>query len=303
MPDRREDNPRGDESPEYPDSGSIGTRNLYDQVAAWYREYLGREGGPDEINGWLQSGQTIDAIQQGIQQSDEANAFRLKQTAAPIPGAADRAGATPPTAPPLGPSGPGGGGGGGGGLGNLGGLFTQPFPGVFTPPAAPTGPPSWLGPAPQFRPPSFPQVTPFAKPTLQDALSDPGYQFAATEGQNALERSAAAKGTLGTSGTLKDILAWGGNYAQQRYGDVFNRAKDVYNTNYQTQFSDPYNAAYKSALDVFSPQLDAWKTQGLATQRQGEIDYQNAWDRYLKDYDIFRNRQLDLWPRVKDAIA
>ncbi len=298
MANRREDDPTGAErGEEYPGSGSIGTRNLYDQVAAWYREYLGREGGPDEINGWLQSGQTIDAIQAGIQNSDEAKAkLDPWKQLTPIAGAIG-AGATPP-----GPTGPGPG-SGGGGLGNLGGLFTQPFPGVFTPPTPPTGPPSWLGAAPQFHPPSFPQVTPFAKPTLQDALSDPGYQFAATEGQNALERSAAARGTLGTSGTLKDILAWGGNYAQQRYGDVFNRAKDVYSTNYQTQFTDPYNAAYKSALDVFSPQLDAWKTQGLATQRQGEIDYQNAWDRYLKDYDIFRNRQLDLWPRVKDAIA
>ena len=292
----------------YSDTFTPEPRERAAPVGAWYRQYLGREASPDEIQGWLNSGLDPEAIRAAIEGSEEAKAKldpwkQLTPIAGAVgAGAVNRAGATPPTGP-SGPSGPSTGGGGGGGLGNLGGLFTQPFPGVFTPPAAPTGPPSWLGSAPQFHPPSFPQVTPFAKPTLQDALSDPGYQFAATEGQNALERSAAARGTLGTSGTLKDILAWGGNYAQQRYGDVFNRAKDVYNTNYQTQFTDPYNAAYKSALDVFSPQLDAWKVQGVATQRQGEIDYQNAWDRYLKDYDIFRNRQLDLWPRVKDAIA
>jgi hypothetical protein len=295
MGNRREDDPRGDQGePTQPDRQA-----LYQQVAQYYRDYLGRDGSPDEINGWLDSGQTIDAIGQGIRDSDEAKAHAAPSAAsAPAPG--DRAGATgpPATAAPTAPPASGLGGLGAG----LGGTsFTQPFPGQFTPPAQPTGPPSWWTPPPTFNAPAYRQAPAFQAPTLADALNDPGYQFAADEGRNALERSAAARGTLNTGGTLKDILSWGGNYAQQRYNDVWGRSKDAYTTNYQTQYADPYAAAFQGALATYTPQFTGWQGQMQATQRSGEQNQMNAWNQFLQVYDQWRNLQSDVWGRYRDA--
>jgi hypothetical protein len=206
---------------------------------------------------------------------------------------------TPPPPPPPAPP-PGG---NGGGAGSIGGILS-PFTGVFTPPASkyPLVPPT-----PEFHPPSYTPPPAFSyenfhAPTAQDALTDPGYKFARDEGQAALERSHAAQGTLNTGGTLKDILAWGGNYAQTRYNDVYNRQADVYgknrgnavdtyNTNYKTQFLDPYAFAYKSALDRFAPQMTAYTTQAQAGQRANELDWQHAWDSFNFDYRKFQDQR------------
>jgi hypothetical protein len=226
----------------------------------------------------------------------------------------DRATATPPPAPAPNPSpnpspNPG----------TIGGILS-PFTGTFTPPTPQYG---LVPPTPEFHPPTY---TPppafsypdfayegFVAPTAQDALNDPGYQFARDEGQQAIERSKAAGGVLNTGGTLKDILAWGQNYAATRYNDVYGRrrdtydvnrsnaadvytrnrgnAVDTYNTNYQTQYFDPYQIAYKSALDAFAPQMTAYTTRAAAGQRQNELDYRNAWDRFQFDYDKWRDQR------------
>lgn len=53
--------------------------------------------------------------------------------------------------------------------------------------------------------------------------ADPGYQFALQQGQDAIQRSAAAKGTLLTGGTLKDLAGYTAGAAAQDYGNIFNR--------------------------------------------------------------------------------
>lgn len=52
---------------------------------------------------------------------------------------------------------------------------------------------------------------------------DPGYQFALQQGIDAVQHGAAAKGTLLTGGALKDIAAYSGGLAANRYNDIFNR--------------------------------------------------------------------------------
>jgi hypothetical protein len=52
---------------------------------------------------------------------------------------------------------------------------------------------------------------------------DPSYDFRFKEGQKALERSAAAKGTLLTGGTLKALAAYGQGLASTEFGNIFNR--------------------------------------------------------------------------------
>lgn len=82
----------------------------------------------------------------------------------------------------------------------------------------------------------------FQAPTGTD---DPGFQFAMEQGQQGLERSAAARGTLLTGGTLKDLANYTTGAALQGYGDAWNRAKNVYDTNRGTFWGNQTNAFNK----------------------------------------------------------
>lgn len=137
---------------------------------------------------------------------------------------------------------PGGDAPGGGDFGNFSpGQFTTPWSGSF---------------------PTFPTAQPFVAPTGQEVLNDPGYKFRLGEGQNQLEQSAAARGLLNTGGTLKDVLRYGQSFASNEYGNVYNRKANEYQTNYGTQVLDPYQNAYKNAMDSYNvwrnQQNDSW---------------------------------------------
>lgn len=60
-----------------------------------------------------------------------------------------------------------------------------------------------------------------------DLQNDPGYQFERAQGSQALERSAAAHGTLFSGGTLKALTQYNNDYAGTKYNEAFNR----FNTN------------------------------------------------------------------------
>lgn len=68
---------------------------------------------------------------------------------------------------------------------------------------------------------------------------DPGFQFAMEQGQQALERSAAARGTLLTGGTLKDLASFSIGTGLQGYDQAWNRAFQQQNA----QFGQLYNTA------------------------------------------------------------
>ncbi len=53
--------------------------------------------------------------------------------------------------------------------------------------------------------------------------ADPGYAFRLSEGQKALERSAAARGGLQSGGALKAAERFGQDYASNEYTNAFNR--------------------------------------------------------------------------------
>ncbi len=171
------------------------------------------------------------------------------------------------------------------------GVYTGPFPNQYgptagTPPPAPAPPGPTGAPGPSFgnvlapftepfAPPAntpYPTQPTFTAPTFDQALNDPGYKFAAQQGEQALQQGQAAQGVGNTGGSLKDILAWGQNYAAQRYGDVFNRA--------QTSFQDL---------------LQPWQTNMAATQRGNEFAQQAAYNKWIADYNIYRNQKLDTW--------
>lgn len=155
--------------------------------------------------------------------------------AVPIPGNVNPAPDPTPTPPPA-PA-PGGG---------ISSGLLAPY--SVAPPTIPTAP-------------SF-QLTPFSAPSASDAMNDPGYAFSVQQGENALQNWAAAKGTLNDSGTANALTQYGQQSAGTQYQNVWNRdfnswsannaaALSAYNTNYQTQYKDPFTAAY-----------DEWQQQG-----------------------------------------
>jgi hypothetical protein len=64
-----------------------------------------------------------------------------------------------------------------------------------------------------------------------DYQADPGYAFRLSEGQKALERSAAARGGLISGGALKAATRYGQDMGSQEYQNAYARALTGYNTN------------------------------------------------------------------------
>jgi hypothetical protein len=88
-----------------------------------------------------------------------------------------------------------------------------------------------------FGPGSIPQ---FTAPTAEQARMTPGYQFTQDQGIQAIQRSAAARGGLGSGSTLKALESFGTGLADTTYNDVFSRAMSGYNANLTRQ-SQAYN--------------------------------------------------------------
>lgn len=136
--------------------------------------------------------------------------------------------------------------------------------------------------APQFTPPAFRQAPAFKAPSFDEAKSDPGYQFRLTQGLDALQRWAAAKGTLNDSGTAKGLEDYGQNAASTEYQNVYNRRAGEYDRNYGTQYSDPNARDYMAARDQFAPQMANWTAF-------------NAWNQHAndQDYDIWHQTNVE----------
>jgi hypothetical protein len=142
--------------------------------------------------------------------------------------------------------GEGGGGGGGFAPNGLGARPTFNFPG-----------------APVFKYPKF------HAPSQEEAQKEPGYQFRLDAGQQALERSASAKGILRTGGTLKDFVEYGQNFGAAEYNNVFNRALQG------------YDREYRGAYDAFAPQLADYNNRFRAETASGLAAYDRDWQQYV----------------------
>jgi hypothetical protein len=69
-----------------------------------------------------------------------------------------------------------------------------------------------------------PYTKQFQAPTMEQVQLSPGFQFRLGEGMKALQRSAAARGTLLTGGTAKAINAFGQDFASNEYDKAYGRA-------------------------------------------------------------------------------
>jgi len=59
--------------------------------------------------------------------------------------------------------------------------------------------------------------------TGANLASDPGYQFGMAQGNQAIERSASARGGLYSGATMKALQRYGQDYAGTKFGEAFNR--------------------------------------------------------------------------------
>jgi hypothetical protein len=84
----------------------------------------------------------------------------------------------------------------------------------------------------------------FQAPNAATEQNDPGFQFRLQQGQQALERSAAAKGGLLTGGTAQAEQQFGQDYASNEYGNVYNRA--------QQQYQEAYNQFQQNQANQYN---------------------------------------------------
>jgi hypothetical protein len=234
--------------------------------------------------------------------------------------------------------------GGGGGGGGVGGGATAPSPGATPPPAATppqVGPPSGANPGaptpnlPSYTPPpafsydAYTAATPFSysdfvAPDPGDLANDPWTQYTLKSQQDAINKSAAAKGVLNTGGTINDLLQNAQAIDSQGYQNLWNNklqtystnrgnafdtyntnegnrfqdyatnrqnAVDTYNTNYQTQYKDPFNYKYQAAQDTYNAAAHNFDQGQYYSQHNIDQNKTYDWNNVLFGYQ----QQQDQW--------
>lgn len=68
---------------------------------------------------------------------------------------------------------------------------------------------------------------------MADFQQDPGYQFRLQQAQDAIQRSAAASGSLGSGSTLKSLIGYSQDYASNEYQNAYER----FTNNQTTRFN------------------------------------------------------------------
>lgn len=81
----------------------------------------------------------------------------------------------------------------------------------------------------------------FQAPTDITMQNDPGYQARLKLGTDAIQKSAAARGSVVTGGTAKALDTYAQDYASNEYGNVYNRALTDYTTKYNAYNTDQAN--------------------------------------------------------------
>ena len=173
--------------------------------------------------------------------------------------------------------------------------------------------PTWQAPPP-FAFDAYPAAQPFSypdwqAPSVDQVLADPSYQWRKGQGEESLQRWAAARGTLNASDTATGLIDYGQKAASQEYANVWNRAYagyganratafdtanlneanrfnayqtnragalDQYTTNYGTQYADPFRVEYQRQQDLFAPQMAEWMTEADLTKQAAGITGQQT---------------------------
>jgi len=104
-----------------------------------------------------------------------------------------------------------------------------------------------------FKPPPA-----FVAPTSANEQNDPGYQFRLDQGNKQLQRMAAARGTVLTGGTVKDLTQFGQDYASNEFDKVYARDYGEYQNNYAHAIGE-YEQAYNKALQEYDQKYNIFQ--------------------------------------------
>ena len=124
---------------------------------------------------------------------------------------------------------------------------------------------------------------------MSDFQADPGYAFRLSEGQKALDRSAAARGGLISGGALKAAQRYGQDMGSQEYTNAFNR----YQTNRNNQLNPLQSlmGAGQTATNQVGTAGQSYATNagnammgGAAAQAAGTVGQANAINSGLSTY-------------------
>lgn len=197
---------------------------------------------------------------------------------APDPGVVDPTSTTAPTTPTTTPP------------------PTAPAPGGFGQFNGSFSAPGWID-NPDAPQPDLPTFTPppafhFNAPTPESIKSNPGYTFRRDQGLDALQRWAAYKGVVNDSGTADALIDYAGNSASQEYDNIYNRdwttQRGEYDTNYNTQYVDPYKFSYQRGLDLNAPRIQSWQANTAANADRNHLASEHAWADFMRQYDQWK---------------
>ena len=119
----------------------------------------------------------------------------------------------------------------------------------------------------------------FQAPTTTD---DPGFQFRLDQGNQAIQRSAAARGGLTSGGTVKAIDRYSQDLASQEYQNAWNRSLIQYNTAYN-EFQTNQENQYRRLMGLTEVGVQGAGgagqaiTQAGAATASGQVGSANAW--------------------------
>jgi hypothetical protein len=129
--------------------------------------------------------------------------------------------------------------------------------------------------------------------TMADFYNDPGYQFQLQQGNQAIERSAAARGGLTSGATGKALSQYTSNLANTTYGDAYNRYLQTNNQQFNqanTLANYGANASNQSASNTIgvagqqANNLTSAITGGAAAAASGLVGAGNAVNGSLANY-------------------
>ena len=123
--------------------------------------------------------------------------------------------------------------------------------------------------------------------SMADYQADPGYAFRLSEGQQALDRSAAARGGLISGGALKAATRYGQDMGSQEYQNAFNR----YQTNRSNQLQPLGN--------LMASGQSAASNQGTAAGNYGT----NAGQMYMASGQANAAGQLGMGNTINNALG
>lgn len=123
--------------------------------------------------------------------------------------------------------------------------------------------------------------------SASDFQTDPGYEFRLSEGQKALDRSAAARGGLFSGEQLKANDQYNQNFASNEFGNAYNRFQNNRNTRYnylsnaagggQVATNQVGQAGAQYASNIGNAYMTGYGNAGAA-RASGYIGAANSWN-------------------------